>query len=391
MHPDNQVSSHGTEGGFPARLRYAAVDRAILSIASRQHGVVTRAQLAAAGIPMGVVERRLALKKLRRLYRGVYLAAPIESAHARTLAAVLACGAVTDDGGDLRSHRDVGESESNGTVARFHATTTVGEAHAVGSHWSALRLFGLVRSGLDPASSVNVTVAGRDPRRPGIRIHRVPSLPPNEITSVDGVPVTTAARTLLDLSGGLSARDLERLVIEALGSRLTTKAELVELLARYPHRRGAATLRMVLGADNPGLARSEAERLFRTFVREGGLPEPEVNVVIGGFEVDFLWRDQRLIVEVDGAAYHSTSDRFETDRRRDRTLVAAGYRVIRVTWWQIKHERIALAVQLARALCDTTADGAALTVSHSTTPDTVAQEPNTGGIARTRPVVNSIV
>jgi very-short-patch-repair endonuclease/predicted transcriptional regulator of viral defense system len=371
MHPDNQVSSHGTEGGFPAPLRYAAADRAILSIASRQHGVVTRAQLAAAGIPMGVVERRLALKKLRRLYRGVYLAAPIESAHARTLAAVLACGALTDDG--------------------FLATTTVGEAHAVGSHWSALRLFGLARSGLDPASSVNVTVAGRDPRRPGIRIHRVPSLPPNEITMVDGVPVTTAARTLLDLSGGLSARDLERLVIEALGSRLTTKAELVELLARYPHRRGAATLRMVLGADNPGLARSEAERLFRTFVREGGLPEPEVNVVIGGFEVDFLWRDQRLIVEVDGAAYHSTSDRFETDRRRDRTLVAAGYRVIRVTWWQIKHERIALAVQLARALCDTTADGAALTVSHSTTPDTVAQEPNTGGIARTRPVVNSIV
>lgn len=320
--------------GSSPPLRYAAADRAILSIASRQHGVVTRAQLLAAGLASGVIERRLVLKRLRGLHRGVYLVGPIESAHASALAAVLAC--LCENG--------LGESPHSST-----RPNGADQVRAAASHWTALHLFELFPASTN-VSPVHVSTVGRDSRRPGIRVHRVRQLPSDEVTTIDGVPVTTPARTLLDLGNAMSTRELERAVIEALGRRLTTEAALVELLSRYPQRREAAPLRAVLASGNPALARSEAETLFRRLVREAGLPEPALNGEIGGIKVDFHWRDPQLIVEVDGAAYHSTSSRFENDRRRDRTLVAAGYRVMRVTWRQMKHEQLALAVQLARAL-----------------------------------------
>jgi very-short-patch-repair endonuclease len=344
-------------GNSSTRLRHADADRAISSIASRQHGVVTRTQLVAAGVPPGVVERRVTLNRIRRLHRGVYLVSPVESMHARALAAVLACGGGPAAGAHLGAGS--GAQQGAGSAAQPARPPTqvrsegsvMGVGRAVASHWTALNLFDLLRS-RRCGNRVHVTVAGMQPRRPGIHIHRVRGLPLDEVTSVDGVPVTTPPRTLLDISDAMSTRDLERTVIEALGSQLTTRTALLDLLARYPRRRGSRILQSVLRSEDSVLVRSEAERLFRSLVHEAGLPEPAVNAMIGGFKVDFVWRDQRLIAEVDGAAYHSTSNRFETDRLRDRTLVAAGYRVIRVTWRQIKHERLALAVQVARALRD---------------------------------------
>jgi very-short-patch-repair endonuclease len=99
----------------------------------------------------------------------------------------------------------------------------------------------------------------------------------------------------------------------------------------------------------PRLTRSEAERRLLELSRDARLPEPETNATVLGYEVDFLWREQRLIVEVDGFAFHSTRAAFERDRRRDALLQDAGFRVLRVTWGQIADEPVALAVMLARA------------------------------------------
>jgi very-short-patch-repair endonuclease len=98
------------------------------------------------------------------------------------------------------------------------------------------------------------------------------------------------------------------------------------------------------------MTRSEAEAEFLNLVRAARLPPPETNVRIGGYEVDFLWRDQRLVVEVDGFAYHGSRAAFERDRRKDADLQAAGLRTTRVTYRQIRHEPLALSANLAASL-----------------------------------------
>lgn len=364
MDKDLESDARSTAGDGRRRLvastlRFADADRAIAAIAARQHGVATRDQLVAVGVSAGVVQRRVAANHLRRLHRGVYLVGPVESDRARLLAAVLACPAVvagreSTNGFDSASAGTPDEVTARGqatqpTATRSRNGAATGTIRSVVSHSSAAALFGLDRAG-PLRIPIHVTVAGADPRRPGIRFHRVAALSQAEVTIVDGIPVTTPARTLLDLASVMSSRDLERALTDALGRRLATHNELIGLVDRHPRRRGASLLRSLLGSDCPSLLRSETERLFRSLVREAGLPEPEANAKIGEVEVDFLWSQHRLVVEVDGAAYHATSDRFETDRRRDRALVAAGCRVIRVTWRQIKHERLKLAVQIAQAL-----------------------------------------
>jgi very-short-patch-repair endonuclease len=112
-----------------------------------------------------------------------------------------------------------------------------------------------------------------------------------------------------------------------------------------------AALRPLLDANaTPSLTRSQAEERFLGLIRNAGLPPPESNVVIENLEVDFLWRDARLIVEVDGFAFHSSRTAFERDRARDAVLAAAGYRVVRVTWRQIVDQPEAVIARLAAAL-----------------------------------------
>lgn len=105
-----------------------------------------------------------------------------------------------------------------------------------------------------------------------------------------------------------------------------------------------------MSADSPRLTRSEAERRFLELVRLAGLPRPAANVLVCGHEVDALWREQALVVEVDGYAFHSSRVAFERDRRRDADLHAAGLRVFRVTWRQISEEPYALVARLAQTL-----------------------------------------
>lgn len=172
----------------------------------------------------------------------------------------------------------------------------------------------------------------------------------DEITMRDGIRRTTPARTLLDLAASISARELEKATVEALGKRLTTAAGLGEMARRHPAHRGSARLRALLGTADSTVTRSRAERTFLTLVRKAGLRMPETNAPVAGLEVDAIWRQEKLIVEIDGAAFHSTRGRVVADRQREFALAAAGYRVMHITWHELVHAREALLVQLTRAL-----------------------------------------
>jgi very-short-patch-repair endonuclease len=289
-------------------------DWMIATLATMQYGVVSRAQLLAAGIGPGAIATRLDRHQLHPLHRGVYAVGHTALAPlAREMAALLACG-----------------------------------PGAVLSHWSAAWLWRLLELADD---LVELTVPRSNRRRPGLRVHRSRSLAPEDVRMLRGLPVTAPARTLLDLAEVANARDLERAVDEALTQRLTTDAALVAVVERRRGHRGTGRLRGLLARrGEPTLTRSEAEERFLALVREAGLPTPEVNTHVGAYLVDFVWRDCRLVAEVDGYRFHSSRSAFERDRRRDADLNAAGFRVIRITWRQLVEEPIAVVARLARAL-----------------------------------------
>jgi very-short-patch-repair endonuclease len=292
-----------------------AQEEEIRSVASRQHGVITRAQLLSAGISPKRLTNRIKVGEVKRLHRGVFLVGPPISPLMMEMAAVLACGGM--------------------------AVLSYASAGALWAVWPT-------RSG----GMVEVSIAGgRRPRIPGVRVHRLRELRPDEVTVLQGIPVTTAARTLLDLAGRAPRRDLERALARALRESLVTRSELETLLGRYPARAGTQPVRSLLAGDTaPAVTRSEAEERFLALIRRAQLTSPESNVEVCGHEVDFFWGIQRLIAEIDGFAFHSSREMFESDRRRDAVLAAAGMRVIRITWRQLQKEPEAVLVRVALAL-----------------------------------------
>jgi very-short-patch-repair endonuclease len=216
---------------------------------------------------------------------------------------------------------------------RWLAAVLAGGSGAVLSHRSAAALWGLVAT---PAGPVDVTVAAGRRQRRGIRFHRV-AIPADEVTTERGIPVTTPARTLLDLAKTLDRHRLHRAADRAEQHRLTGHHPLDELLERHPKTPGAAKLRAIAEQNRIGetVTRSELEDRFLQFLDAHGLPKPETNQTTGDLEVDCVWRDAGLIVELDGRATHHTATAFERDRERDRTLQARGWRVIRITWRQL--------------------------------------------------------
>ncbi|MGM0668412.1 MAG: endonuclease domain-containing protein [Gemmatimonadota bacterium] len=189
---------------------------------------------------------------------------------------------------------------------------------------------------------------------PEIRIHRLRTLRPDEITLLDGLPITTPTRTLLDLASSLETLELEGALARAERRRVTDREAVASLLAEHRWLPGGPALRALLAQDtSPAFIRSEAEKVFLDLIRRAHLPAPETNVVVEGYEVDFLWKDAWLVVEVDGFAYRSSRDAFEADRKRDAVLMAAGFRVLRVTWRHITREPEALVVRLQRAMTGT--------------------------------------
>jgi restriction endonuclease-like protein len=221
---------------------------------------------------------------------------------------------------------------------------------AVVSHRSAAQLWRLLPY---PARKVPVEIAVvRDlGTKPGIRLHRVRRLDLRDVRKCNGIPVTAPGRTVLDLAGQRPIRDFEQALAEAEMRHLVNRCELLAVLVRNEGRRGAGVLRSALAKDRaPALTRSEAEERFLALTGSAGLPSPDVNVRLGLHEVDFLWRRERLVVEVDGFRFHSSRLAFERDRLRDAELQADGFRVIRVTWRQIVNEPEGVLARLSRAL-----------------------------------------
>jgi very-short-patch-repair endonuclease len=262
-----------------------------------------------------MIDSRIDAGWLRPMHRGVYAVGPVQSEDAPEMAAILACG-----------------------------------DRAVLSHRSAAALWRMLpKRSQDP---VDVTVVSRHSRRhSGITVRKTGAIERDEVTRLRKIPITTPARTLLDLAAQLSARELEQTLAQAERRHLVTHSKLLALLARYPRRAGTPKLRELLGGpEHPALARSEAEEWFLALVRRADLPVPEVNVPLHGYEIDFLWRDHCLAVEIDGFAFHGDRSAFEADRRRDADLAAHGIQVMRVTWRQIAEEPEATLVRLAQAL-----------------------------------------
>lgn len=284
-------------------------DHAVAAIAARQHGVIAWRQLVELGFGRGAIRHRLATGRLHRVHLGVYAVGhPHIAGHGRWMAAVLACG-----DGALLSHRS--------------AAALWGFASAAGSR-------------------VHVAATGRSRRgQPGIALHQVRRLHPDDRAVRDAIPVTAVARTLLDLAEVVGPRQLQRAFEEAERLRLLDVRAISWLLERSPGRHGLRSLGALLSHHCGPLpeTRSELERSFVNLCGDAGLPLPSVNVKVADLEVDAVWPDRRLVVELDGYAFHRTRAAFERDRARDAELQLAGYRVLRVTARRLVDEPTAVA------------------------------------------------
>jgi very-short-patch-repair endonuclease len=282
-----------------------------------QRALITRRQLTAIGVSRGVVEHALSRGRAHRLHRGVYALVPPAALPplAYELAAVLACGDYA-----LLSH------------------------HPAAAVWE-------MRPFVDGV--LDVTVVGRDPgtRRAGITVHRVKWLDPRDVRCHQRIPITAPARTLLDIAPEISTRSLEWALDQALVKRLTTHAQIKAVLAAYPHRPGTHKLRALLDPDRPTtLTSSPPEEFLLGHIRNANLPIPEVNVRVGNYTADFLWRKHKVILELDGYRYHHTRAAFERDHRRDAEHQLQDFLVIRITPRQLQHNHEAVLVQLATVL-----------------------------------------
>ena len=222
---------------------------------------------------------------------------------------------------------------------------------AVLSHRSAGQLWGLV-----PKSSIapEVTRPGFARGRPGIVLHRS-SLPADEVARVEGIPVTSVPRTMVDLAAVLKPRQLERAWNEMEVRGLRDPLTVAAVLGRHPGKRGTAALRQLIESKRPAdITRNDLEEGFLALVDRFGLPRPRMNahIALRGkfYEVDCLWERQRVAVELDGRAVHSAEAAFESDRERDRILIAEGFRVTRVTWRQLRSRPGEIAADLGRIL-----------------------------------------
>ena len=211
---------------------------------------------------------------------------------------------------------------------------------AVLSHRSAAALWGLWR----PSPLLDVTVPRGDNRggsRGHLRVHRSTQLPYADVTRRHGIPVTRPARTLLDVAEVVDRRPLERALDEAHRRRLCSEAHLRAVVVRHPGRIGAA--RLAAGLDGHALGSTatanDFEELFISLCDDYGIPRPRCQQWLLGYRVDFLWPEQRVVVETDGRAWHTTGRAFETDRIRDAELEDAGWNVRRFTWLQLTNHR----------------------------------------------------
>jgi hypothetical protein len=284
------VGMHGDKSSYRGQT---SIDTLVARLAARQQGNVTRQQLLDLGLGAKAIAYRVDHGRLYREHQGVYgVGRPATTPLERAAAAVLACG----PGASL-------------------------------SHFGAAKLWGFI--GRWPAE-FDVTVPG-DRRLAGVRVHRCPGLSRGDRRRQLGIWATSPARTVLDCAPSLDDVALARLVNDARLSGQLRLPALAETLARFPLHAGTLRLRPFVERRG-GPTRSEFEDAFASFCERFGLPQPVMNTIVAGHEVDALFEAERVIVELDGYAFHSGRDAFESDRDRDADTLEAGYPTVRVTW-----------------------------------------------------------
>ncbi|HEY2055098.1 MAG TPA: type IV toxin-antitoxin system AbiEi family antitoxin domain-containing protein [Solirubrobacterales bacterium] len=309
----------------------AAITNAATSLAARQHGVASRAQLRRIGLSDDRIDGWVRAGRMRRVFSGVYaVGRPGITQRGRLQAAVLACG-----------------------------------PGAVISHRSAAWLLGLRE--VNPVT-VDVICRGQAGRKvDGIRVHNVPYPAPSEVRRVAGIPCTTVARTIVDLAGTHGIAKLRETVEMAATRKKLDIVAIEAVLANGPRRRGAPALRTVIDEWRPvaetakyATVRSLFEAKLLPLIAAARLPIPQVNARVRTadrvLEVDLLWPEQKLVVEADSRRHHAIEVAFERDHKRTRELIAAGYGVIRVSWREAEREPQAVFAVLrteleARAYC----------------------------------------
>ncbi len=230
------------------------------------------------------------------------------------------------------------------------AVLAAGDGAAL-SHFSAAVLWGILD---DRGQPIHVTAAKKR-RVKGVVVHESPL--EGERLRRDGIVVTTPARTLVDLADVVrKQRTLERAFDEAEYLGLDWRPA-----APRHGRRGCGLLSSVLAAHEPGTTRtvSDFEERFLAFCDRHGFRRPEVNCSIEGYLCDFVWREERLVVETDGSRAHGTTRARRRDPVRDADLQIAGWRVVRVTWGRLLREQDALRRQLERLLATRAPEGPA--------------------------------
>jgi predicted transcriptional regulator of viral defense system len=283
---------------------------ALAELARVQHLVFSLEQLRESGLTDSAVRNRVAADRLHRIHHAVYSLVPREllTWEGLYMAAVLACGP-----GAVLSHR---------SAARLHE----------------LRNYGYTR--------IDVTVPGRSHRtHPGVAVHRSTTLTDEDVTIANNIPVTTIARRLFDLAEVVTPRQLERAFDQADSLEVLDGRAIDDQLARNSMRRGAKAIRHVLNTHYIGSTPTENdfEEALLALTRSLGLPDPTAQYYIDPgdgeplIRADFAWPDRKIVVETDGRKTHGTRQAFETDRRRDQRLTAAGWTVIRTTWHQLNH------------------------------------------------------
>jgi very-short-patch-repair endonuclease len=284
------------------REKQRRADGGLSDLATRQHGIVSARQLRALGFSENLITIEAKRGRLRRLHRRVY---------------AVGHEALTWEG--------------------WCVAAVAANAPCVASHWSAGWTWGLTRS--QPSGKFHVTATTRRHRRKDFHVHFA-ELTDEDTSSMQGIPVTSVARTALDLAaldpGGTSAR-LKRL--EDGEHRLDLR-EFEALLARAKGHKGWAALAEAvdLYRPDPTVTRSGLERRFRALIRRSGLPRPSMNFVVGGYELDCYWPEHLLAVELDTYGTHGSRLSFEEDRKRQRVLGLLGITLERVTDRQLDSE-----------------------------------------------------
>ncbi len=306
-----EVAEIGHIEVFPQPHRWVV----LAELARRQHGVVSLAQLVDLGFTIGAINSLAQRSRLHRVHRGVYALGPAAlTANGNRMAAVLACGP-----GSVLAGRSAGAQ------------------------------IGLI---VNSSPRIDVITA-RQVRRSGIRSRRIGGLLDRDRAEFDGIPCTSVARTLLDISARGLHGEIRKALERAEELRLFDLAALDDVLARNAGRRGARRLRTAVEAlrdESP--FRSEFERRLMPIFRAAGLRDPLINHLIhlpgGSIEVDFHWPALRLVVEVDGYRFHGNRHGFRNDRRRDRRLAAAGILCLRYVWEDLLDDQAGLIAELRR-------------------------------------------